>query len=70
MIVDLKEKKNNKVGNKAKFLMEMKDAGFNVPDGFVLDSDTYLEEVKLNGIDIEIKKCLEKKLLMDMMMNV
>ncbi len=60
MIVDLKERKNNKVGNKAKFLMEMKNAGFNVPDGFVLDSDTYLEEVKLNGIDIEIKKCIEK----------
>ncbi len=61
MIVDFKEKdKTSKVGNKAKFLIEMKSEGFNVPDGFVIDSDTYLEEIKKNNIDNEINKLLKK----------
>ncbi len=61
MIVDFKNKENiNKVGNKAKFLMEMKANGFNVPDGFVIDSDTYIEELKNNNLDGEINKLLKK----------
>lgn len=61
MIVYFKDKKNTcKVGNKAKFLMEMKSNGFQVPDGFVIDSDTYLEEIKNNGLNDEINKLLKK----------
>ena len=61
MIVDFKGKENtSKVGNKAKFLMEMKNNGFQVPDGFVIDSDTYLEEVKNNNLENEINKLLKK----------
>ena len=42
MVVDFKNKKDiNKVGNKAKFLIEMLNSGFNVPNGFVIDSDTF-----------------------------
>lgn len=37
---------NGKLGNKGKFLLLMKQNGFNVPDGFVLDSDTYDETVQ------------------------
>ena len=36
-----REQENGKLGNKGKFLLLMKQNGFNVPDGFVLDSDTY-----------------------------
>ena len=48
MLVRLRstEKENGKLGNKGKFLLLMKQEGFNVPDGFVLDSDTYDETVK------------------------
>lgn len=61
MVVEFKDKKNiNNVGNKAKFLMEMKANGFNVPDGFVVDSDTYQEEIVYNKIDLEIKNYLKK----------
>ena len=46
MVVDFKDLENReKVGNKAKFLMEMKHAGFNVPNGFAIDSDTYDNEI-------------------------
>ena len=37
---------NGKLGNKGRFLLLMKQNGFNVPGGFVLDSDTYDETVK------------------------
>ena len=61
MVVDFKDKDNtNNVGNKAKFLMEMKYNGFQVPDGFVIDSDTYFKEIKENNIDGEINKLLKK----------
>lgn len=36
-------------GNKASLLSELKRNGFNVPDGFVLDSETYSAIVRLNG---------------------
>ena len=34
------------LGNKGKFLLLMRQNGLNVPNGFVLDSDTYDETVK------------------------
>ena len=61
MIVRFSEVKNNdKIGNKAKSLVEMKKAGFNVPDGFIIDTDTYLEEIKYNKIDSKIDSLLKK----------
>ena len=60
MIVNFKSKSTEKVGNKAKFLMMMKQDGFNVPDGFVIDSDTFIEEVKNNKLDTKINKLLKK----------
>ena len=56
MIVRFNDKKFDKVGNKAKSLMEMKQVKFNVPNGFILDSDTYLEEIKFNDLDKKINK--------------
>ena len=49
MLVRLSDagKENGKLGNKGKFLLLMKQNGFNVPDGFVLDSDTYDETIPL-----------------------
>ena len=44
--LDSREQENGKLGNKGKFLLLMKQNGFNVPNGFVLDSDTYDETVK------------------------
>ena len=43
--LDSAVQENGKLGNKGKFLLLMKQNGFNVPDGFVLDSDTYDETV-------------------------
>ena len=61
MIVEFKDKENiTMVGNKAKFLIEMKANGFNVPDGFAIDSDTYIEEIKYNNLEEEINKNLAK----------
>lgn len=61
MVVEFKNKENtSKVGNKAKFLIEMKDNGFNVPNGFVIDSDTYSDEIINNKLDKEIDKFLSK----------
>ncbi len=58
MIIKFDSKNYEKVGNKAKSLIEMKAAGFNVPNGFVLDSDTYIEELIFNKIDKKIEKLL------------
>ena len=60
MIVEFSKKTNDKMGNKAKFLMEMKNHGFNVPNGFVIDSDTYIEEIKNNKLETKIKNSLKK----------
>ncbi len=60
MVAKFNDKKKEKVGNKAKSLMEMKQAGFNVPDGFVLNSDTYKEEIKYNNLDKKIHKLLSE----------
>ncbi len=42
--------KADKVGNKAQSLMQLKRNGFCVPDGFVLDSDTYDEIIRESGL--------------------
>ena len=61
MIVEFKAEKNlENVGNKAKNLIEMKANGFNVPDGFVVDSETYLNEIVFNKIDNDINNYLKK----------
>ena len=61
MVVEFDSKKKiGNVGNKAKFLMEMKSKGFNVPNGIVVDSDTYTDEIKYNKIDSKIKRYLNK----------
>ena len=60
MIVKFSSNSFKKVGNKAKSLIEMKQAGFNVPDGFALDSDTYIEEVKNNKLNKKISSLLDK----------
>ena len=53
-----REQENGKLGNKGKFLLLMKQNGFNVPDGFVLDSDTYDETVRGKAEEI-IAQALE-----------
>lgn len=50
----------DKVGNKAQSLMQLKNNGFCVPDGFVLDSDTFDEIIKTNGLDCKINKLLSE----------
>lgn len=61
MVVSFKEAKElNKVGNKAKFLVELKKAKFNVPDGIIVDSDTYIEIIKDNKLDKKITNLLKE----------
>lgn len=52
--------KADKVGNKAESLMQLKKNGFNVPDGFVLDSDTYDEIISESGLFGEISEISSK----------
>ena len=40
----------DKLGNKGGFLLEMLNAGFPVPEGFILDSDEYDAFIEQNGI--------------------
>ena len=47
-------------GNKAGNLVEMKKAGFNVPDGIVLDAEEYRSFVKKNGIADKISELMSK----------
>ncbi|MBQ8300248.1 MAG: phosphoenolpyruvate synthase [Clostridia bacterium] len=58
MIIKLGENKGNEIGNKAKFLSDMKSNGFNVPNGFVLDKDTYQKVIRENNLDDEINNLL------------
>lgn len=48
------------VGNKAKFLGIMLRNGFQVPGGFVLDSEVFDEIVKYNSLEDEIQKLLQQ----------
>lgn len=61
MIIDFKEKKtNDKMGNKAINLIKMKSWKMNVPDGFVLDSDTYDEVLRQNDTQKQIDSLLSE----------
>lgn len=60
MILPFSQVKNfDAVGNKAKSLILMRNNGFNVPDGFVLDCDFYKELLRFNGIDKDIQTLLK-----------
>lgn len=60
MIVKLEkeELREEKLGNKGKFLLQMKKQGFDVPGGFILDSDIYDEVISSNKIDGKISEIL------------
>lgn len=61
MILDFDGKQtNNKMGNKARNLIDMKAKGFNVPNGFVLDSDIYDTVLEENGITKKVVNLLHK----------
>lgn len=47
-----------KIGNKAKSLMQLKSTGFNVPDGIVLDSDAFDEILEFNNIADDIREII------------
>ena len=47
-------------GNKAGNLIEMRKAGFNVPDGIVFDAEEYRSFVKKNGIAEKIAELMKK----------
>lgn len=50
----------DKVGNKAASLIEMRSAKFPVPNGFVIDKDTYEEILRDNQIDVVIQDLLKQ----------
>ncbi len=54
------ESTKNESGNKAGNLVEMRKAGFNVPDGIVLDAEEYRSFVKKNGIADKISALMSK----------
>ena len=62
MIVKLEKEslQEEKLGNKGKFLLQMKKQGFNVPGGFILDSDVYDEVITSNGIADKIQSDLSE----------
>ncbi|HOU09177.1 MAG TPA: PEP/pyruvate-binding domain-containing protein [Clostridiales bacterium] len=47
------------VGNKAALLMEMKQRGFNVPGGFVLDNASYREIAAFNRLEEPVRAILD-----------
>ncbi|KHD37458.1 phosphoenolpyruvate synthase [Clostridium acetobutylicum] len=59
MIFDIaKGEVSQELGNKAKSLIEMRREGFRVPDGFVIDSNTYKEIISYNEKEEDIKNIL------------
>ncbi|AAK78773.1 pyruvate,water dikinase [Clostridium acetobutylicum] len=59
MIFDIaKGEVSQELGNKAKSLIEMRKEGFRVPDGFVIDSNTYKEIISYNEKEEDIKNIL------------
>ena len=54
MIVDISNSNKNydNLGNKGKFLVLMRENGFNVPSGIILSSDIYDKFILSNGLDI------------------
>jgi Phosphoenolpyruvate synthase/pyruvate phosphate dikinase len=61
MIVKINDRQiPTNIGNKAKSLMVMKTVGFEVPNGFILDSDTFNEVVEYNKKKERIEDLLSK----------
>jgi len=60
MIYDLHTRNAQHIGNKAKCLIEMKNNGFQVPDGFVLSSRIYNDMISYNGQTNHIQDILRK----------
>ena len=58
--INKKEKIEDNIGNKGKFLIQMKKANFNVPTGIILDSNIYDEIINYNKIDKKITNELKK----------
>ena len=59
MLVSLDDKTvNDKLGNKGLSLLQLRGEGFNVPAGFILDSDTYDDFVKHNGLSNVIAEAM------------
>lgn len=55
MLINLDDKIiPEKIGNKAKYLMVMRNNGFRVPNGFILDSDTLNEIIAFNNKEQQI----------------
>ncbi|NLG02624.1 MAG: phosphoenolpyruvate synthase [Clostridia bacterium] len=50
----------SKIGNKAASLIQMKRKQINIPDGFILDSDTYQQIIADNGIEQDIQEALRQ----------
>lgn len=64
MIYDIKKENDSnisfaKLGNKAKELIVLKNKGYNVPEGFVLDIDTFDEIISFNGLEEHIVTILD-----------
>lgn len=47
------------LGNKGKFLLQMKEYGFNVPKFFIITTEDYLDILEVNNIKNPIEKLLE-----------
>ena len=58
--LELDEQREDKLGNKGKFLLQMKKKGFNVPGGFILDTDIYDEVIAANSVDFDLFDRLKK----------
>ena len=60
MIVDISNSNKNydNLGNKGKFLVLMRENGFNVPSGIILSSDIYDKFILSNGLDKNISDLL------------
>ena len=58
--INKKEEQENKIGNKGKFLIQMKKEGFNVPSGIILDTDTFDEIISKNNLIKKINDNLHK----------
>ncbi len=57
--LDKEEQREEKLGNKGKFLLQMKKNGFEVPGGFILDSDVYDEVIAANALGDRITEVLK-----------
>lgn len=49
MIFDIANCKSDKIGNKAKNLVELKNKNYNIPNGIILDTDVYDEVLAFNN---------------------